>query len=331
MDTHYRSVVAVLLTDSVLAQLPDNKTGLMTRCQSSSADQLVARLADLGLFYQSQCLNAAQLRDYSTSSSGTRIIDYYESHMSVLEAVDRTGGSTAQLLTASVSSLKQQHPILKRLTKLMDSAGDETDADSESLELALLDVELTKYAAHEGILLGNIPAAATPSTSAGGSSIAQQLSTVLVSPNKYQHVKPKPMQSGTMLQLVQQQSKFLDVLQCMIDKSVSADKPQQRRKSSTSTVVQASSTSAATAANTAGEHGVEPAVGLELEEQQQLSALQVQYERQVADNHALKRRCLKVQKAILKHLQAARAQAAAAEAAAEDAHRWVWRHSTPAP
>jgi hypothetical protein len=241
--------------------------------------------------------------------------------MSLLEAVDCTGGSTAQLLTASVSSLKQQHPILRRLTKLMDSAGDETDADSESLELALLDVELTKYAAHEGIHIP--PAAATPSTSAGGSSIAQQLSTVLARPRKSQHVKSMSLQSGTMLTLVQQQSKFLDVLQCMIDKSVGADKPQQHLKSSSnSTAAHASGTSAA---KTAGEHGLEPAAGSELAEQQQLSALQVQYDRQVADNHALKRRCLKLQKAILKHMQAARSQAAAAEAAAEEARRWVLR------
>jgi hypothetical protein len=51
--------------------------------------------------------------------------------------------------------------------------------------------------------------------------------------------------------------------------------------------------------------------------------LQVQYERQVADNHSLKKRCLKVQKAMLKHMQAARAQAAAAEAACEEARRCV--------
>lgn len=203
----------------------------------------------------------------------------------------------------------------------MDSAGDETDADSESLELALLDVELTKYAAHEGIHIP--PAAATPSTSAGGSSIAQQLSTVLASPRRFQHVKSKSLQSGTMLTLVQQQSKFLDVLQCMIDKSVGADKPQQHLKSSSSTAAHTSATPAA------GDHGLEPAIESDPAEQQQLSALQVQYDRQVADNHALKRRCLKVQKAILKHMQAARTQAAAAEAAAEEARRWVLLMPTP--
>lgn len=66
--------------------------------------------------------------------------------MSVLDACAPHSVDTAQLTTASVSPSKRKHPVLKRLERLMDSAGEETDADSESLELALLDVELTKYA-----------------------------------------------------------------------------------------------------------------------------------------------------------------------------------------
>lgn len=223
----------------------------------------------------------------------------------------------------------------------MDSTGDETDADSESLELALLDVELTKYAAHEGI---HIPAASTPSTSAGTSSLAQQLSTTVMSPKKHHTTKPKPMQPGSVISLVQQQSKFLDVLQCMIDRSVggAADKPHQQGshhiKHRHSTAVQAAATvasSEATAAATAGEGVSAEGASAEAGGNPQLGMLQLQYERQVADNHALKKRCLKVQKAMLKHMQAARAQAAAAEAACEEARRCVdfcagWQQDTAA-
>lgn len=213
----------------------------------------------------------------------------------------------------------------------MDSAGEETDADSESLELALLDVELTKYAAHEGI---HIPAASTPSTSAGGSSMQQQLSTVLASPRRHHSASKvsKPMQPGTVLSLVQQQSKFLDVLQSMIDKNIGTDnKPRSQRqssKSSNSTAVQAATTADSSAAPAGSCGGEAPqsasggGAGAEVAaEQQRLGSLQVQYERQVADNHSLKKRCLKVQKAMLRHMQAARAQAAAAEATAEEARR----------
>jgi hypothetical protein len=76
--------------------------------------------------------------------------------MSVLDACGPASVSTTQLLTASVSPSKRKHPILKRLERLMDSAGEDTDADSESLELALLDVELTKYAGRAAAV--NIPA-----------------------------------------------------------------------------------------------------------------------------------------------------------------------------
>lgn len=207
---------------------------------------------------------------------------------------------------------------------MMDSAGEETDADSESLELALLDVELTKYAAHQGI---HIPAA-SPSTSAGGSSAKQQLSMSLVSPRRQQS-KIKPMQPGTVVQLVQQQSKFLDVLQSMIDKNVGLEKPHQHQtRSSTSTAAQAAAAADPRAAAGAGDAAVSTlAGGAEQADQQQLGVLQVQYERQLADNHALKKRCIKVQKAMLKHMQAARAQAAAAEAACEEARRYVARHA----
>lgn len=109
----------------------------------------------------------------------------------------------------------------------------------------------------------------------------------------------------------------------MIDKNVGADKPQQHHKVSSSTAVHAAASSdAAASATTAGtETAVASAGGAEADPQ--LGMLQVQYDRQVADNHALKRRCLKVQKAMLKHMQAARVQAAAAEAACEEARRWV--------
>jgi len=248
--------------------------------------------------------------------------------MSVLEACGPHGVcEPQQLLTASVSS-SLQHPILRRLTRRMDSAGEETDADSESLELALLDVELTKYAAHEGI---HIPAA-SPSTSVGGSSAKQQLSMSLVSPRRQQHhSKTKPMQPGTVLQLVQQQSKFLDVLQSMVDKNVDSEKPHQHQtRSSTSTAVQAAAAADPRAAAGAGDAAVSTlAGGAEQANQEQLGVLQVQYERQLADNHALKKRCLKVQKAMLKHMQAARAQAAAAEAACEEARRCAARHARP--
>jgi hypothetical protein len=132
------------------------------------------------------------------------------------------------------------------------------------------------------------------------------------------------MQPGSVLQLVQQQSKFLDVLQSMIDKNVGTDKPQQHHKAGSSTAAHAAATASdvAVSATTAGtETAVASAGGAEADPQ--LGVLQVQYDRQVADNHALKRRCVKVQKAMLKHMQAARAQAAAAEAACEDARRWV--------
>lgn len=306
--------------------------------------------------------------------------------MSVLDAP-----CVSPVSVSVVAPRKQHNPVLQRLKRLMDSAGEETDADSESLELALLDVELTKYAgaaqdrqqqqtcagprtlhtgccccccstpsfmmhstgqaadswllvpaaavasagnthtitAHEGI---HIPAA-SPSTSVGGSSLAHQLSTAVISPKVHsKHTKPKPMQPGTVLQLVQQQSKFLDVLQCMIDKNVGTDKPQQQQQqqhkvtTSQSTAVQAAapSSDAGTAGGSAGaadgELGAPPAAG-GAEAEQHLGVLQVQYERQLADNQALKKRCLKVQKAMLKHMQAARAQAAAAEAACEEARR----------
>lgn len=133
------------------------------------------------------------------------------------------------------------------------------------------------------------------------------------------------MQPGTVLQLVQQQSKFLDVLQSMIDKNVGTDKPQRHHKghnsSSAAAVHAATHSEAETAGGPAGEEvTVGPAAACN-EADPQMGMLQVQYERQLADNHALKKRCLKVQKAMLKHMQAARAQAAAAEAAAEDARR----------
>lgn len=264
-----------------------------------------------------------------------------------------------QCLEPEPSSQKPPHSLLlRRLTRIMTSsssggaAGEETDADSESMELALLDVELTKIAAHEGI---HIPAAASPSTttaaSAGGSSIAQQLSTSVVSPARHGS-KAKTMQPGSVLQLVQQQSKFLDVLQCMIDKSVDSRPPAHQHhpnrhskhsiSSSTAAVqgqraVSATGTTAAAGGGTSSAAGVHatgagqggavasvvvPADATE-QQQQHLSVLQVQYEQQLADNHALKKRCLKVQKAMLKHMQAARAQAAAAEEAAEEARRYV--------
>lgn len=241
--------------------------------------------------------------------------------MSFLEPSAPSGAQTPLIAVSSPShQAARKHPILRRLERLMDSTGEETDADSESLELALLDVELTKYAAHEGI---HIPAA-SPAASAAASSMAQQLSTMVISPKKQQHIKPKPMQPGSVVQLVQQQSKFLDVLQSMIDKNVGTDKPPSQhghKASSSSNALQAASAADAAAA---GEHAaVSSAGGAEGTSDPQLGMLQVQYERQVADNHSLKKRCLKVQKAMLKHMQAARAQAAAAEAACEEARRCV--------
>jgi hypothetical protein len=65
--------------------------------------------------------------------------------MSVLDAPCVSPVSVS-VATTEVLQRKQHNPVLQRLRRLMDSAGEETDADSESLELALLDVELTKYA-----------------------------------------------------------------------------------------------------------------------------------------------------------------------------------------
>lgn len=222
-----------------------------------------------------------------------------------------------QLLTVCSLPVQQQEPVPDNSVKAMSSTRDETDLDSEALDLALLDVELSKIAAQEGVHV----LAASPAISAEGSTHSQQYaSCALESPTKRQNDKVKGIEPGLVLQLVQQQSKFLDVLQSIVNKTAGPGDWQQAELCSTIDAVRATtSTSVAPAAanNTAqvAESGEHDAAELPL------AVLQQQCQQQVAENRALKKRCFKVQKAMLKHMQAARAQITAAQDAAEEARR----------
>jgi hypothetical protein len=135
-------------------------------------------------------------------------------------------------------------------------------------------------------------------------------------------------------ELLQQHSKLLDLMQTMAstakvqaERSSCFEQQQQKQhQQAASAAVAAANSGAVTAAVGASAATGAPAgnsMGLQAQHQQSVE--------QLAEQHQLKRRFVKVQKVLLQHLQEARLQAAAAEAAREDACRWAQRMSAGNP
>jgi hypothetical protein len=158
-------------------------------------------------------------------------------------------------------------------------------------------------------------AAVAPTTTAeqpswGNNSSDLQVSLLSIRPAQHQHNRARPMPPGTMLQLVQQQSKFLDVLQNMINTSLGVASHQEHVGSS-----DAGKETAAAAAAAPADVQTATASAAPVEHMQD--------SQQSSDSHTLKKRCLKVQKAMLRQVQAAHARAASAQMAADEACRWA--------
>jgi hypothetical protein len=222
-------------------------------------------------------------------------------------------GHSLRAPRSALNNNTSQLTAVQRL-ELMDGATE--NGEAEVRELARLELQLEALAARHGVSLppsqqqqrhsrsSSKKAARSKASDAAG---AQQPPDSSMGQNKQQQ-----QQQAALRQLVRQQTEFLSVLQGLLTHNTQQPGVRSNRQGAVAAVIAASSAAAAPpAAPAAAPPGVE----------EQLAVLRSQLEQQVADNTSLKKRYLKVQRTVLRHLQDARLQVAAADAARDEALR----------